>query len=117
MEPGSSHWYLGTGQEAITQTKTQEIPLKHTKKNLHYEGGHLQEQDVQSCCRVSILGDIENLIGHDSQQPALAVPALSRGLDQKNLQQVSTFFFSFSKYLLLHSGLESLENSQGVLSS
>ena len=42
-------------------------------------GGQTLEQTAQRGCRVSILGDIQNLTGHGPEQPAVTDPALSRG--------------------------------------
>ncbi|KAK4816818.1 hypothetical protein QYF61_023882 [Mycteria americana] len=52
------------------QTKIQQIPLKHKKTIFCCEGGHRQEQGAHRGCGVSILGGIQNLTGHGSQQLA-----------------------------------------------
>lgn len=65
----------------MAQTETQEIQLKLKEKILHYEGGHTQEQVTQRYYGVLIFGDIQNLVGHDPQQPALVDPVLSRVMD------------------------------------
>lgn len=47
------------------------------------EGGQTLEKVVQTGCGITILGDIENLTGHSSEQPGVGESALSRnvGLD------------------------------------
>lgn len=57
--------------------RTQKIVLKN--KFLHCEGGYTQDQRG---CGVFILGDTEIPMGHIPEQPALAEPAVSSGLDQ-----------------------------------
>lgn len=55
---------------------------KKEKNNLFYsEGGQTLEVVVQTDCGVSNLGDIQNLTGYGTEQPALVDPTVSRGLD------------------------------------
>jgi len=52
------------------------------KKIFSYsEGGQTLEPIAQPHSRVSILGDVQNLTGYSTEQPALADPTVSRGLD------------------------------------
>lgn len=65
-----------------------EIPFKHLKKFLHYDGDHNLEKVAHRDCGVSVSGDIQTPIGHSPQQPFLAVPALrnlSKGLSKTQL--------------------------------
>ncbi|KAK4831197.1 hypothetical protein QYF61_015929 [Mycteria americana] len=48
----------------------------------HHEGGQALAQVAQRGCGISILGDIQSPAGHGPEQPAVADPALDRGLDQ-----------------------------------
>lgn len=48
-------------------------------KFLHCEDGYTQDQRV---CGVYIFEDAEIPMGHSPEQPALAEPAMSSGLDQ-----------------------------------
>lgn len=51
------------------------------------EGGQTLEWAAQRGCAVSVLRDTQNLTGHDSEQPALDDPALSRGVELDELQE------------------------------
>ncbi|KAK4832344.1 hypothetical protein QYF61_021873 [Mycteria americana] len=74
--------YKGEDQRQWAQTKTQEIPFKHMKKLFYHEGGETLQKVAQRGCGVSILEDIQNWTKHSPEQPALADPALSKGLDE-----------------------------------
>lgn len=62
-----------------------EISVKHTHKKLstgfYFCSGSTLEQFAQRGCKVSVLEDVLNTIGHGPQHPALADPAFSRSVD------------------------------------
>ena len=61
--------------------------LEQVLHRLEQRGDCMLEQVAQGGCGVSIFGDIQNLTGRGPEQPALAAPALSRGLASDNLQR------------------------------
>ena len=71
----------GEDKKQWAQVETQEIPFKHKKTLFYCDGDQTLEQITQRGCGVFILGDIQNPAGHSPEQPALADPVLSRGLD------------------------------------
>jgi len=49
-EPGSFQWCAVTGQEAVAQTKTQEVPSEHQETLFHCEGEGALAQVAQRGC-------------------------------------------------------------------
>lgn len=68
------------------QTETQQILIKYKKKNL-WEGGETLAQIAWGGYGVSTLGDIQSPTGHGPGQPAVADPALSKGVGLNDLQR------------------------------
>lgn len=70
----------------------QEIPLQHKKKLCYCENVEPLANIAQTACGVSILGDAQNLTGHNPTQSTLPGSTLSRktGLDdlQTSLQKL-----------------------------
>lgn len=64
-----------TGQKAIAQTDTYEVPSEHQETIFHCE-------DDQKGCEVSIHGDVQNSVGHDPRHPSLGDCVCSGVLDQ-----------------------------------
>ena len=66
------------------RTRRNGCKLKYRKFSLSRrrscEGSQTVEQVAQRGCGLSIFGDTQNLTGHGPGQPAVADPALSRGL-------------------------------------
>lgn len=58
----SVHWQ---NERQCAQTETPEIISEHNKTLFYFEGGQTPEQVVQGDCRVSILGCVQHLAGHD----------------------------------------------------
>lgn len=57
------------------------MQLKYKKKKNYSKGDQILEQVTRRGFKVSIPGHIQNPIGQVPEQPALADPALSRGMD------------------------------------
>jgi len=81
MGPDSSQWCPVTGQGQRAQREVQKVPSEHEEELLHSEGDGALEQVAQRGCEVFFSGDIQNLPGRGSVQPALDVLALVGGLD------------------------------------
>lgn len=83
----------------MIQTEIQEILFKH-KKKVFYCGDHSLEEVAQKGC-----GDIQNTMGHCTEQRALTALAFSRGLGLDNLQRclpTSTFCVSVLCFSMLY---------------
>ena len=63
------------------QTGAQEVPSEHEEELLPSEGDGALEQAAQGGCGVSFSGDIQDLPGQGSVQPAVGDPASAGGLD------------------------------------
>lgn len=63
------------------QLKYRKCHLNIGWKHFYSKDAETQKQVAQRCCEVRFLRDTENLSGHGIEQPALAGPALTMGLD------------------------------------
>jgi len=86
MEPDASQWCPVTGQGAMAQTETCEIPCEHQETTFYCEGGRTLEEVVHGNGGVFILGDTQKPAGYSSEQSVSADSALSRGGGLDNLQ-------------------------------
>jgi len=64
-------------KERWAQTEAQEVPSEHEEELLPSEGDGALEQAAQRGCGVCFSGDIRDLPGQDSVQPAVGDPALA----------------------------------------
>lgn len=96
MEPNSSHWCPVKGQEATGhKLKSRKFQLDIRKKKKQTKTTYFSTVQVvkhwnsaaQRGYAISSFGDIQHPTGHVPEQPALADPALSRGVGQDNLQR------------------------------
>ena len=67
------------GQQA--QSEAWEVPDEREEELLHFEGDRAVDQAAQGGCGFSFSGDIQDLPGRGSVQPAVGDPASAGGLD------------------------------------
>jgi len=77
---------LFSGTQSKDKRQWAQIPLKHKKKLLCWEGDHILEEVAQRGCSISTLGDTQNPTGHGPGQLVVGDPAWSRGVGLDDLR-------------------------------
>lgn len=83
---GRSQALLGGAQQQNKRPWAHAEIQENPFKLFHCEGHQTLEQVAQRGCGVSVLGESQNMCGHNLGQPTLVDSALSRGFDLDDLQ-------------------------------
>lgn len=76
-----ARWFSVKGQEAIGHKQKFRKFCLNVRELFYCECGQILEQVTQRGYGVSTLREIQNLTGHNPEEPALSDPALSGALD------------------------------------